>query len=161
MIKTKNVEINDLLKKQGIDAKDVDLTSNDVVVIPTLRGDKHLLSADDVYVVKKLREGNKKVHTVNQDNKQYHEFRGGEFTLAMMIVNEVAKPILLGLAAAWIYDTIKNYKEARKQSSESKIETPKFKLKYYFTKSKKYVEVEGDADEVKKIIDSLKDDEDV
>ena len=79
----------------------------------------------------------------------------------MMIVNDSAKPILLSLVSAWIYNTIRQYKKTRKESPESKAKVPKIKVKYYFLKSEKYVEIEGSVDEITEVIKSLKDDENV
>lgn len=161
MLNIENIDLNVILKKQEIDDNDVDLKSSDVMVVPKSRKGRQLLSADDVYIVKKLRGENIKVQILNQDKKEYHEFQGGEFELAMMIVNDFAKPILLGLVSAWIYDIIKQYEKTRKESPESKAKVPKIKVKYYFLKSKKYVEIEGGFDEVTEVIKSLKDDENV
>ena len=56
MLKIENINLSVILKKQKIDDDDVDLKSNDVVVVPKSRDGRQLLSADDVYVIKELKE---------------------------------------------------------------------------------------------------------
>lgn len=155
MIKKEDIEINDVLRKHNINLDDTVLTKNDVVVIPNQWGEKSaLLTADDIYVIKELRGTGRKIHVQDQEKMKIQDFRGGEFELAMMIVNEAIKPVLISIVSAWIYDKIKSYREAKKEAPESKVQPPKFKLKYYFTKNKKFVEIEGDAEEAAKILRS-------
>lgn len=147
------ISINDLLKQYDKQLDDSVIKLNDVIIVPHTR-----LSSDDVIIIKRMRANNKKVHIPDAEQVQYQEFRGGEFELALiMIVNQTAIPILTNIVSSWIYDKVKGY-SAKEKTKNDNLNIPPFKLEFYITKDKKYIKLEGQADDVLKGLDKIKKD---
>jgi len=154
-MKEETITFNDLLKRYNRQLDDSITKSNDVIVIPNTR-----LSADDIQIIKRIRNNDKKVHIPDSEKIKYKEFRGGEFELALMVINQTVVPLVIGIVSAWIYDKIKGYSTLKKDTKNDDLKRPPFKLEFYFTKNEKYVNLEGEADDILKALDKIKKDYD-
>jgi len=151
-LKIIDIEPEELLLREHSELDISTLGSYDLVPI------SRLLSFDDVWLIKKVRSEGNKVYLPNKERK-YVELRGGEWELALTFVGASIKVIVLGLITRWIYDKVNNWKQAKAEKPGSGIKQPGVKIRLYFTKSKKYIEVEGDAEAALKALDKLKKDD--
>ena len=152
-LQIRSIEPEELFHEQKIELDISNLASYDLI------SPSKLLSSDDVWLIKNVKAQGKKVY-VAKDERKYVELRGGEWEIALTIVGESIKVIVLGLISRWIYDKVKNWKKEKEENSPSSgIEQPRVKIGLYFTKTKKHVELEGDADSVLKALDKLKKDD--
>ena len=158
MINRTPKELTQLLDEEGLAIEDSVINSNEVIVLPS-KG--KMLTTDDVWITRQIRASKRKVHVPDYASTQIRDFRGGEWEHSLIIVAEAAKDVIIAVASAWIYKKIEDWKEKKKGNPNGLNAPPAFKLRYYFTKSKRYVEIEGDAESSLKALDSLKDEKDV
>lgn len=146
------IELRELLASEKMKIDGSGLESFDFVPI------SKMLTADDVWLIKKMKKEGKKVYLPVAE-PVYSEMRGGEWELASMIISEAAKGVVIGLVSMWIYDKIANWRKAKNDNPGSGVKQPGVKLKFYFTKTKKYAEIEGESEAALKALDKLKKDE--
>jgi hypothetical protein len=146
------VEPNELLTNEKTHLDLTTLESYDLIPI------SKTLTMDDVWLIKKVKKEGRTLYLPPSD-RTYVEMRGGEWELVLFIVSEAAKDVVLGLIAAWIYDKVADWRKAKTENPGSGIKQPDVKSRLYFRKTKKYIEMDGDADAVLRALDKLKSDE--
>lgn len=151
-VEEKTIELNELLQQEGVQGSNLPITENDVIVIPKVR-----LSEDDIEVIKKIRANNNKVYIHNLDQTQFKDFRGGEYVLGLLILKEIAIPIVMEAAKNWVNGRITSWKKRKQENQKSEIKPPDFKMEFYVTDKKKYMKIEGDSETSLKALDKLKD----
>ncbi len=127
---------------------------HDIVVIP-----RPMLNSDDVTMIKRLRNNSKKVHIHNYDDRKYVELRGGEFELALMLIDKLAIPIIVSLTTLWISKRLESWKAEKKETSpDSIVDPPDFKMELYIKDKQRYIKIDGDAETALKELKKLQDD---
>ena len=147
-VNTRNIEFEDLIREEKSNLDVSVLESYDFIPISTM------LTADDIWMIKKVKSQGKRVY-VNK-GPPYVELRGGEWELALYVIGEATRDIVIGLVGAWIYDKLRAWNEAKKSNPGSRVKQPGVKLKFYLKKSKKHIVIEGEADDVLKALDKIK-----
>lgn len=150
----RTIPLNSFLQEINIELDNSILEKNPIIVIPN-----HMLNSDDVTIIKRLRNNKQKVHIHNYENRKYIEMRGGEFELALMIIDKFAIPLIVSITTMWIGNRIKSWKDQKNESApDSLVDPPDFKMEYYIKDDKKYVKIEGDADTALRELKKLQDD---
>jgi len=149
----KTIPLEEFLTQKNLVLDENTLNTNDVVVIP-----RPSLNTEDVTIIKRLRANQKKVYIHDFGKRKYSEYRGGEYELALMLLDKVILPIVVGALTALIISTIKSWKKTKeKVSPKTDTEPPDFKMEFYIKDNKKYVKIKGDADTALKELKKLQD----
>jgi hypothetical protein len=143
-----NISISDLCIKEHISLNDDIIKFNDVILTPKLR------SADDVMVIKELRHHGAKVYYPTEGF--YIEARGGLWEISLMLVKDFATGLLITIILDWVKNKVEKYTELRKKQSSPDLKQPTFKVRLYFIKEQKYIEISGDEEYIEKVLKSLK-----
>ncbi len=151
----KIIPLDSLLEEINIKIDESIIESDSIIVIPQPE-----LNSDDVTLIKRLRSNNKKVHIHDFENRKYVELRGGEFDLALMIIDKMAIPIIVSLTTMWIGKRLQAWKDEKKEiAPDSLVDAPDFKMEYYIKNDKRYVKIKGDAETALKELKKLQGDD--
>ena len=115
----------------------------------------HTMTMDDIDIIKAIRQDNQ-IHILNYDNLTYRDFRGTEYNLATFFVSEVGFPILIACLSSFITFKIKAYTEKKKKASSNHFKMPQIHINIHRTKKEERITIEGNADDVLKILERLK-----
>jgi hypothetical protein len=132
--------------KEKISLDEETINSNNVVLVPRQK------TADDVVIIKGLRQQGAKVYYPNQG--LYTEARGGLWEISLMLIQDIAIGILVTILIDWAKSKAKEYKES-KHDVHSEIKSPIFRIRMYLIKEQKYIEISGDEEYIAKILKSL------
>jgi hypothetical protein len=146
--KTSIIELQQVLDNHGIEIGSSEVKSYDFMAV------SNMLTGDDIWFLKKVKSQGITVYAPKE--RFYTEMRGGTWELALMLVGEAARDIVLALAASWIYDKAKTWRETKKKKSDTDIKEPQVRMKLYLTKTKELIEIEGDADSAIRVLKKLR-----
>lgn len=144
---TENISISDFLRRERVSLDQEIMKSNNVILVPRHK------TADDVIIIKKLRQHGAKVYYPTHG--LYIEARAGLWEISLMFIKDFATGILIALLIDWITSKVKEYRELRREEPFSDVKQPVFKVRLYFIKEQKYVEISGDEEHIGKILKSL------
>jgi len=154
-VEEKNISLDSLLEEINITLDQSKIDTDSIIVVPQPQ-----LNSDDVTMIKRLRANNKKVHIHDFENRKYVEMRGGEFDLALMIIDKFAIPIIVSLTTMWIGKRLQAWKDEKKEvAPDSLVDPPDFKMEFYIKNNERYVKIEGDAETALNELKKLQDDD--
>ena len=149
MIRLENTSLEKLLTDRNIEFKD-EYLKNDFMVIPN-----STMTVEDISLIKKIRENNKLV-ILNSENLTYRDFRGGEYDIVTFIVREIGLPILVGSLSGLITYKIASHLDGKKISGAENLKMPRFRLSIHRTEKEEHIIIEGEADDVLKSLEKLR-----
>lgn len=88
------------------------------------------LSIEDVTLIKKIRQKHK-IEILNFEDKQYKDFRGGEYEIATFVVTNVVLPLLVGLLGSLIYSKIQSHFKGKQETGNEESKMPRFSVSIY------------------------------
>lgn len=143
--------LEELFSVKGIEYKEEYLQEECMVILNST------LSIEDVMLIKKIRQ-NHKVAILNLENKQYKDFRGGEYEIATFVVTNVVLPLLVGLLGSLIKEKIQSHFKGKQETSNEKIKMPRFTLSIYRKDKNELIKLEGESEEVLEALKKLDED---
>ncbi|MCE2506410.1 MAG: hypothetical protein J4F36_08090 [Nitrosopumilaceae archaeon] len=142
------ITLEELCSGKNIEYKE-DYLEKDCMVIPN-----STLSIEDVMLIKKIRQKHN-VEIVNFENKQYKDFRGGEYAIATFVVSSVVLPLLVGLLGSFIHEKIQSHIKGKQETGNEQSKPPRFSVSIFNKDKNELRKLEGEPEEVLKALKEL------
>ena len=140
--------LEELFSVNGIECKG-EYLQEECMVIPN-----STLSIEDIMLIKKIMQKHK-VSILDLDNKQYRDFRGGEYEIATFVVTHVVLPLLVGLLGSLIHSKIQSHFKGKQETGNEKIKMPRFSISIYRKDKNELIKLKGEAEDVLKALKEL------